>query len=78
MAKALSQATIVMSATSSGSCIEQSWLKPGTLAVDVGVPTDIRGSAPERDDVLILTGGLDPRARTDGPSARARCGSNTA
>jgi acetylornithine/succinyldiaminopimelate/putrescine aminotransferase/predicted amino acid dehydrogenase len=56
--EALSQATIVVSATSSGSCIEQAWLKPGTLVVDVGVPTDVRGAAAERDDVLILTGGL--------------------
>ena len=58
IAEALKQATIVISATSSGSCIEQSWLQPGTLVVDVGVPTDVRGSAAERDDVLILTGGL--------------------
>jgi acetylornithine/succinyldiaminopimelate/putrescine aminotransferase/predicted amino acid dehydrogenase len=56
--EALSQASIVVSATSSGSCIEQAWLQPGTLVVDVGVPTDVRGSAAERDDVLILTGGL--------------------
>jgi acetylornithine/succinyldiaminopimelate/putrescine aminotransferase/predicted amino acid dehydrogenase len=68
MAEALSQATIVVSATSSGSCIEQSWLKPGTLVVDVGVPTDVRGSAPERDDVLILTGGL---IRVPEPMAQA-------
>ncbi|HEV3303698.1 MAG TPA: aminotransferase class III-fold pyridoxal phosphate-dependent enzyme [Planctomycetaceae bacterium] len=58
VAEALKQATIVISATSSGSCIEQAWLQPGTLVVDVGVPTDVRGSAAERDDVLILTGGL--------------------
>jgi acetylornithine/succinyldiaminopimelate/putrescine aminotransferase/predicted amino acid dehydrogenase len=56
--EALAQATIVISATSSGSCIEQAWLRPGTLVVDVGVPTDVRGSFAERDDVLFLTGGL--------------------
>src|SRR5262249_17717745 len=28
------------------------------LLVDVGVPTDIKGATAERDDVLILTGGL--------------------
>jgi 3-acetyloctanal aminotransferase len=56
--EALSRASIVVSATSSGNCIEQAWLQPGTLVVDVGVPTDIRGTAAERDDVLILTGGL--------------------
>ena len=58
VAEALGQATIVVSATSSGSCIEQAWLQPGTLVVDVGVPTDVRGDAAEREDVLILTGGL--------------------
>ena len=56
--QALKQASIVLSATSSGSCIDQSWLKPGSLVIDVGVPTDIRGAAAERDDALILTGGL--------------------
>jgi 3-acetyloctanal aminotransferase len=66
--EALSQATIVVSATSSGSCIEQAWLRPGTLVVDVGVPTDVRGAAAERDDVLILTGGL---IRVPEPMAQA-------
>ena len=56
--QALQQAGVVLSATSTGSCIDQSWLKPGTLLVDVGVPTDIKGGMAERDDVLILTGGL--------------------
>jgi 3-acetyloctanal aminotransferase len=56
--QALKQAGVVLSATSTGSCIDQSWLKPGTLVVDVGVPTDIKGATAERDDVLILTGGL--------------------
>jgi acetylornithine/succinyldiaminopimelate/putrescine aminotransferase/predicted amino acid dehydrogenase len=56
--QALEQARIVLSATSNGSCIDQSWLKPGTLVVDVGVPTDVQGATAERDDVLVLTGGL--------------------
>jgi acetylornithine/succinyldiaminopimelate/putrescine aminotransferase/predicted amino acid dehydrogenase len=56
--QALEQARIILSATSTGSCIDQSWLKPGSLVVDVGVPTDIQGATAERDDVLILTGGL--------------------
>ena len=56
--QALKQARVVLSATSTGSCIDQSWLNPGTLVVDVGVPTDIQGATAERDDVLILTGGL--------------------
>jgi 3-acetyloctanal aminotransferase len=56
--QALEQAGVVLSATSTGSCIDQSWLKSGALLVDVGVPTDIKGATAERDDVLILTGGL--------------------
>lgn len=56
--EALKQSRVVLSATSTGSCIDQSWLNPGTLVVDVGVPTDIQGATAERDDVLILTGGL--------------------
>ena len=56
--EALRRARVVFSATSSGSCIEQGWLRPGTLVTDVAVPTDVKGNAPERDDVLILTGGL--------------------
>jgi 3-acetyloctanal aminotransferase len=56
--QALKQSRVVLSATSTGSCIDQSWLNPGTLVVDVGVPTDIQGAMAERDDVLILTGGL--------------------
>lgn len=56
--QALEQARIILSATSTGSCIDQSWIKPGSLVVDVGVPTDIRGATAEREDVLVLTGGL--------------------
>ncbi|MDY0165520.1 MAG: aminotransferase class III-fold pyridoxal phosphate-dependent enzyme [Thermoguttaceae bacterium] len=55
---ALSAARIVLSATSSGACIEQSWLQPGSVVIDVAVPTDVCGSSAERDDVLILSGGL--------------------
>jgi predicted amino acid dehydrogenase len=56
--EALRRARVIFSATSSGSCIEQGWLRPGSLVSDVAVPTDVQGNAPERDDVLILTGGL--------------------
>lgn len=56
--QALKQARIILSATSTGSCIDQSWLSPGSLVIDVGVPTDIKGAIAEREDVLILTGGL--------------------
>lgn len=55
---ALAATRIVLSATSSGACIEQAWLQPGSVVVDVAVPTDVCGSSAERDDVLILSGGL--------------------
>lgn len=55
---AVSKARVVLSATSTGNCIEQRWLRTGTVVVDVAVPTDVCGSTPERSDVLILSGGL--------------------
>lgn len=56
--EALSRSRLVVSATSSGGCIDQQQLLPGTILVDVGVPTDVIGNRPLRADVLILTGGL--------------------
>ncbi|MFN0051439.1 MAG: aminotransferase class III-fold pyridoxal phosphate-dependent enzyme [Planctomycetales bacterium] len=56
--EALSQARVVISATSSGNCIDQQHLLPGTIVIDVGVPTDVIGNEALRSDVLILTGGL--------------------
>jgi predicted amino acid dehydrogenase len=56
--EALKSAKIVMSATSSGDCIDQNWLMPGSLVIDVAVPTDVIGSQAIRDDILILTGGM--------------------
>ena len=44
MPRALGQSGIVLSATSTGSCIEQAWLRRGSVMIDVGVPTDIRGA----------------------------------
>ena len=58
ISEALSQARVVISATSSGNCIEQHQLLPGTIVIDVGVPTDVVGNKALRPDVLILTGGL--------------------
>ncbi|MCE9554386.1 MAG: aminotransferase class III-fold pyridoxal phosphate-dependent enzyme [Planctomycetes bacterium] len=55
---ALTRARLVVSATSTGSCIHQADLKRGAIVVDVGVPADVYGSSPERDDVLIISGGL--------------------
>jgi len=62
--KALRRAGVIFSATSSGSCIEQKWLRSGSIVVDVAVPTDVQGSEPERDDVLIISGGLSKIPRT--------------
>jgi 3-acetyloctanal aminotransferase len=55
---ALDRAGMVVTATSAGNCIDQARLRPGSVVVDIGVPTDVRGTAPERADVLILSGGL--------------------
>ena len=55
---ALKRARLVVSATSTGSCIHQADLKRGSIVVDVGVPADVHGSSPEREDVLIISGGL--------------------
>ena len=58
IATALKSATVVLSATSTGDCIDQNWLMPGSLVVDVAVPTDVIGSRALRDDILLLTGGM--------------------
>jgi 3-acetyloctanal aminotransferase len=54
----LSRSRLVLSATSSGGCIDQQWLAPGAILCDVAVPTDVIGSHALRDDCLILSGGL--------------------
>jgi len=56
--EALKSARIVLSATSSGDCINQDWLLPGSLVIDVAVPTDVIGGHIMRDDILVLTGGM--------------------
>ncbi|HEY3967546.1 MAG TPA: aminotransferase class III-fold pyridoxal phosphate-dependent enzyme [Planctomycetaceae bacterium] len=56
--EAVSRARVVVSATSSGGCIDQQQLLPGTVVIDIGVPTDVIGQQASRSDVLILTGGL--------------------
>ncbi|MDA1012901.1 MAG: aminotransferase class III-fold pyridoxal phosphate-dependent enzyme [Planctomycetota bacterium] len=53
-----SDAGILLTATSSGGCIDPRMLASGSIVVDVGVPTDVIDEGRERDDVLILTGGL--------------------
>lgn len=56
--EAAQRARIILSATSSGYCIDQFALQRGTIVVDVGVPSDVIGDGPVRPDVLVLTGGL--------------------
>lgn len=56
--EALSRSRVVFTATSSGDCIDQAWLSPSTVVIDVAVPTDVIGSKSIRDDILVLTGGL--------------------
>jgi acetylornithine/succinyldiaminopimelate/putrescine aminotransferase/predicted amino acid dehydrogenase len=55
---ALARARVVLSATSTGNCIDQRQLVPGALVVDVAVPTDVQGTQAIRDDVLVFSGGL--------------------
>lgn len=55
---AVAQSRVVLTATSSGGCIDQQWLAPGTIVSDVAVPTDILGNQATRPDCLILSGGL--------------------
>ncbi|MDH3719477.1 MAG: aminotransferase class III-fold pyridoxal phosphate-dependent enzyme, partial [Planctomycetota bacterium] len=58
ISSALAKARIVISATSTGGCIDQFALQPGSVVVDVGVPADVYGRSAQRDDVLIISGGL--------------------
>ena len=55
--EAMQQSRIVVTATSSGGCIQQRDLRHGSVVIDVAVPTDVVGNEAERDDVLILSGG---------------------
>jgi putrescine aminotransferase len=55
---ALKKARVVISATSTGACIDPADLQPGSLVIDVGVPADVKANAPKRNDVLIVSGGL--------------------
>ncbi len=55
---ALSRARVVVSATSTGDCIDPGLLLPGSVVIDVAVPTDVTIPKVPRDDVLLLSGGL--------------------
>ena len=61
---------VVLSATSTGNCIDPARLQPGSIVVDVAVPTDIQGTQSPRDDVLLLSGGL---AACPTPCRARRC-----
>ena len=58
--KALSTADIVITVTSSAdTIIEPEYLKPGAVVCDVARPRDVsKKVAEERDDVLVIEGGL--------------------
>lgn len=56
--EALAKSRLVLSATSSGQCIDENLLRPGTVVIDVGVPSDVCRAHVPREDVLILTGGF--------------------
>ena len=55
---ALKEAKVVLSATSTGACIDQHQLTSGSIVVDVAVPADIMQNHPQRNDVLLISGGL--------------------
>jgi putrescine aminotransferase len=55
---ALSRARVIVSATSTGNCIDPARLLPGSVVIDVAVPTDVMDRKGSRDDVLLLSGGL--------------------
>ena len=57
LAQAVENADIVITATSSGGCIDPSWLKPGAVVLDVGVPSDVLAENQPRSDILILSAG---------------------
>ena len=56
--QSLARHCVVLTATSSGGCIDPAWLSAGTIVSDVAVPTDIIGSHAVREDCLFLSGGL--------------------
>tara|TARA_Y100001933_G_scaffold265207_1_gene337037 strand:+ start:2054 stop:4810 length:2757 start_codon:yes stop_codon:yes gene_type:complete len=55
---ALAKSRLILSATSSGSCIVQEMLQAGSVVIDVGVPADVTRSTRRRSNVLVVSGGL--------------------
>lgn len=58
IATALRRAKVIFTATSSGNCIDERLLRPGSVIIDVGVPADVMRSDPPRKDLLVISGGL--------------------
>ena len=56
--EAVSQSRVILSATSSGDCIDQAWLQPGSVVLDVAIPSDVVWQAEPRPDVLVISAGL--------------------
>ncbi len=56
--EAVREVRLIVSATSSGMCLDPAWLQPGTVVWDVAVPADVIPTATPRADLLILSGGL--------------------
>src|SRR5438093_13650874 len=48
---------VVVSVTSAGAVIDEAWLLPGTLVLDLALPRDVH-RAGHRSDVLLVDGGL--------------------
>lgn len=69
LTKALELGRVVLTATSTGNIIEQSWLQPGTVVIDIAEPKDMIQASGERDDILIVDGGrcsLEESVKIDG------------
>lgn len=55
---AIQQARLIVTATSSGHCLDPRRLTPGSIVWDVAVPADVQMEHLSRDDVLVLSSGL--------------------
>lgn len=55
---ALSRSSLIFSATSTGGCIDEKWLRSGSIVIDIGVPADVKRGRRPRKDILALTGGF--------------------
>jgi 3-acetyloctanal aminotransferase len=53
----VSKADVVISATTTGLIIQQDWLQPGAIVLDVGEPKDVIKDDKKRNDILIVDGG---------------------